>query len=63
MKTENKILAVFDATNLKTITSLGFGLIVFYGISTITGNLMPNPLYHIYPTLPLGQVMTQGQFF
>ena len=24
---------------------------------------MPNDLYHIYPTPPLGEDMTQGQFF
>ena len=27
------------------IEYIGFGLVVFYGISTIVGYLMPNPLY------------------
>ena len=38
----------------------------FYGISIFVGYLTPNPFYvnnHIYPTPPLGQDMTQGQFF
>ena len=31
------------------IKYIGFGLVGFYGISTIVGYLMPNPLYmHIY---------------
>ena len=40
-----------------------FGLFVINGISTLDGYLMSNPVYYIYPTPPLGQNMTQGQFF
>ena len=29
------------------IRYIGFGLVGFYGISTITGHLMPNPVYYI----------------
>ncbi len=39
------------------ITECFFG--VFYGISTFVDYLIPDP---IYPTPPLGQDMTQGQF-
>ena len=30
------------------IKYIGFGLVWFYGISTLVGYLMPNPLYSIY---------------
>ena len=37
---------------------MGFGLVGFYGISTIVGYLMPNPLYtyilNIYDLVGLG---------
>ena len=43
-----------------------FGLVWFYGISTIVGYLMPNLVYiykiYIFTNPPLGQDMTQGQF-
>ena len=42
---------LFNAKSLKYIyiNKTGFGLVCFYGISTIVGYLMPNPLYiYIY---------------
>ena len=44
------------------------GLVWFHDTSTTAGHSMPTPIYtymltiHIYPTPPLGQDMTQGQF-
>ena len=49
------------------ITYIGFGLVGFYGISTIVGYLMPNPLYtyisNIYNLVWLGWVLWHCRLF
>ena len=36
---------MFASTHMRIITLVWFGLVCFYGISTIVGYLKPNPLY------------------
>ena len=47
----------------KSIKYIGFGLVGFYGISTIEGYLMPTPVYiyiYIYKTCFYGMSTTIG---
>ena len=41
----HNVLWMFTDSTLKCDTDYGFGLVWFYGISTIEGYLMPNPFY------------------
>ena len=58
----------WKASFLQVSTVISVSVSLFNGIATFKNYLMPklffkkNSGYHIYPTPPLGQDMTQGQF-